>query len=512
MAYLAATGFGSSWQAIMGADDIVPGDVPSYAVAKQIYLTHPLGGKIAETPVRLAQSQDREITVQGVGEEELVDQFNLAWQRIEATQVIFNLQTQARVYGLASIGAGTVGDDPKTRLDKTNLWKKRLYFNLFDPLNTAGLVVNQDPNSPLFQKHSDVIVNGQPWHRSRTVTQQNERPIYIAWTSSAFSFSGRSCYQRCLYPLKSFLFSMRTDDMVVRKVGVVVTKMKSPGSFITQQMQRLFGVKRNVVKEAEVDNVISIGVEESVESLNLQNLDGPHSLARENIIKNIAVGAPIPSKLLTEEAYVLGFGEGTEDAKNIAQFVDGVRLEMRPPYDFMDDITMHLAWNPEWYEAFQKRYPADYGEVEYKTAFYRWKNSFRADWPSLLKEPPSEQVQVDDVKLKGLIAIWQVYAPELDPANKVALAQTVFDGFNAREDLFEGSRFTLDAPALLDFLEEQAEQQKAATEQEQKTEEGASAPRPFASRDSIDARRHDAVVALSGWLASHPPLDRRSAR
>ena len=63
MAEITTTSIGKSLSQIMGIDELEPGDEPSYEAAKQVYLRHPLGGKIAESPVRLAQSQDREITV-----------------------------------------------------------------------------------------------------------------------------------------------------------------------------------------------------------------------------------------------------------------------------------------------------------------------------------------------------------------------------------------------------------------------------------------------------------------
>lgn len=505
MAFISATGFTKGWDGILGANDIVPGDGPSYQTCKDIYLFHPLGGKIAETPVRLAQSQDRSITVGGaIGEDDLIERFNEKWRALGATKIIGTLKTQSRIYGLASLGVGTVGQDSSVRLDKRTIAKKKLFFNILDPLNTSGLVTDQNPNSPTFQKHGDLRVSGQDWHRSRTVTLLNESPVFIAWTTSAFSYAGRSTYQRALYPLKSFLWSMRTDDMVVRKVGVIVTKMRSPGSFITQQMKTLFGVKRNVVKEAEVDNVISIGHDEAVESLNLQNLDGPHALARNNIIKNVATGADMPAKMLTQEAYVEGFGEGTEDAKAVAQWVDGLRIEMGPAYDFMDDIVQHTAWDQEWYEeVFQRNHP-DYAEKSYEVAFREWQRDYRATWPSLIKEEPSQEVGVDDVKLKGLVAIWQVFSPELDPENKAALARDIFEGLNAREKLFEGLHFEFNAESFLDYLESQP----TPSEQDLAEKEGtAEAPRPFSARDS--AGRTAAVVALSQWLTHDPGLLRK---
>src|SRR5262249_30514650 len=163
--------------------------------------------------------------------------------------------------------------NPNTPVDYETIWQKKVTFNVLDPLNTAGsLVLNQDPNSFDFLKPADVSVGGRPYHRSRIVVVMNEEPIYIAYTSSAFGFVGRSVFQRALFPLKSFVQSMITDNLVSVKAGVIVAKMATPTSAIDGVLDALFAQKRQIVKEAAVGNVISIGTDENIESLNLVNI------------------------------------------------------------------------------------------------------------------------------------------------------------------------------------------------------------------------------------------------
>jgi hypothetical protein len=188
---------------LVESDDIKPGDLVSYGLCKSIYLGHPLGAKMAEEPIRLAQSDKREIKIPGSPEEEVVEAFNQEWKALNAEALILNLATQARVYGIATIVVGEKNDveepgnpyDPGKMgepIDLAKLWDKELYFNVLDPLNTAGsMTTNQDPNSPLFQKWGDVFVQGRRYHRSRTITLMNESPLYISWSPSAFGFVGR---------------------------------------------------------------------------------------------------------------------------------------------------------------------------------------------------------------------------------------------------------------------------------------------------------------------------------
>ena len=454
-------------------DDIVPGSQASYQTCKNIYIYHVMGAKIAERPVKMAQSQARIITVDKAPLERVTEAFLKEWKAVKADNVIFNTATQARVYGIATLAAMAEDIPPDRPIPYKEMPKLKMSFNVFDPLNTAGsLVLNQDPNAIDFQHVTTVRVNGATYHKSRTCVLMHENPIYIEYTSSAFGFVGRSAYQRALYPLKSFVNSMVCDDMIVTKAGVLVAKMKQAGSIINQQMQQLFGIKRNVVKEAQNKNVISIDVAEEIESLNLQNIDGAYALGRKNIIENIATGAAMPSKLLLEESFAEGFGEGSEDAKYVASYVGEVRDWMAPLYNFMDQIVQYRAWNPEFYKTLQAEFPEQFGNVGYTQFFYDCVNSFKAEWPSLITEPDSEKIKVDDVKLKGAIAAVEVLLPVLDPENKAHVIAWLQDTFNTLKLLFP-NQLELDFEALAAYEPPQMEQPQEP-----------SAGKPFAAADS----------------------------
>lgn len=455
---LTGSSLGTPLQTLLSSNDAIqPGAQLSYELCKIIYLYHPLGAKLAEKPIELAQSQRREISVADSPEDRVKEAFEAEWNGLRADDHIFNTRKLSRVYGIASIAAVTeIGDENKP-LDFWKLYKQDLSFNVFDPLNTAGsLVLNQNPLSKDFQHVSDVSVSGQAFHRSRTRVTLNEAPIYIAYTNSAFGFVGRSVYQRSLFPLKSFIQTMITDDLVAVKAGTLVAKIKQAASVIDNTMQRLFGLKRSVVKEARTGNVISIGTEEDIESLNLQNLEGPMKMARQNILENIATATPMPAKLVTQESLSSTFSEGSEDAKEIARYVDRERVSMGDLYDFFDKIVQYRAWNPDFYATIQKDFP-DYRNVDYKTAFYRWQNSFNAVWPSLLIEPESERSKADKVKLESVIAMLELLLPKMDPANSMLLIKWAIEQFNGLKELFGAAVLELDWDALEEYEPPQPE-------------------------------------------------------
>lgn len=428
---------GNQLEAFLCCDEIVPGADSSYEICKTVYLFHPLGAKMAESPIKLAQSQAREITITWGAQEEIRDAFNEQWAKDDCDQHICSLATTARIYGIGSFALINRNKDPSTPLDIKTLATDDIAYSIFDPLNTAGsLVLNQDPNSFDFQKFSDIAVNGKRYHRSRTITLMNERPIYISWTNSAFGFVGRSIYQRALYPLKSFIQTMRADDMVARKVGLIVAALKMASNVVDKVMAIGAAFKRQLLKSGQTDNVISIAEGETVTSLDLTNLEGPLRESRIHILENIAAADDMPAKMLNNETFAEGFGEGTEDAKRVASYIETKQKWMRPAYDFCDMVTQRRAWNPEFYATLQKTYPEQYAGIEYTEFFYRTVNAFKAAWPSLIREPESELVKVDEQKFKAAIGVVEVMAPALDPENKATLFQWLADTVNTNKKLF----------------------------------------------------------------------------
>ncbi|MDE3023907.1 MAG: DUF1073 domain-containing protein, partial [Pseudomonadota bacterium] len=196
-AYLSTTnGLSSSLLDLLVADEIVPGTDPSYQICKIIYSYHPLGAKMAESPIGMAQSQERDISIPGAPEDDLKQAFKNEWDKtgvIGADVIIYNLMKTSRIYGIASLVGGIKDFPTNEPLPWDRLHEADMYYNIIDPLNSAGsLVLNQDPNAPDFQKPTYLKVGSKDYHPSRAVIMMNEQPIYIQWSNSAFGFVGRS--------------------------------------------------------------------------------------------------------------------------------------------------------------------------------------------------------------------------------------------------------------------------------------------------------------------------------
>jgi hypothetical protein len=243
---------------------------------------------------------------------------------------------------------------------------------------------------------------------------------------------------------------MITDDLVTRKAGLIVAKIKQAGSIVTGMMQAMAGVKRSLLQEAETGNVISIAPEEEITAIDLTNVNTAMSESRKNILNNVAAGAGMPAILVNEETFAEGFGEGTEDAKHVARYIDRFREEMTQAYEFFDRIVQFRAWNEEFYATIQAEFP-EYKNRTYEEAFYEWVESFEYIWPSLLTEPDSEKSKSDKVKLDAINELLAALMPQADPINKANILNWVCDNVNAMGSLFT-SPLLIDAEAMANFV------------------------------------------------------------
>lgn len=453
------SGLGNALQSLLVAEDIQVGDPASYQLCKNIYLYHTHGSKIVDKPLTLATAKPRELTVPGAAGDgtDLIEAFEKQWKADDCQEHLLNVGRLSRIYGPASIGIIVKDDDTEEPLDFSKLAKATMSYSEWDPLNTSGsLVFSQDPNALDFQKTSGVRVNGQSYDRTRVVVLQHEKPIYIAYESSGFGYTGRSAYQRALLPLKQFVQLMLANGMVALKAGVLIAKVESPSSAVDRIMAGFLSNKRAIVKEAQTGNVINISTNEEITSIDLQNVDNAINAVRKNIIEDIAAGAGMPAKLLLDDTFAVGFGEGSEDSKAIAQYLNTIRTWLQPIYEFLDRCTMHRAWNADFYAAIQDKYPDQYKEVPYAVAFADWQNAFLAKWPNLLEETDEEKAVSEKVTLEAVVSVYEVLAPDLPPSEKAKLIDWVMNNLNAKTHLFS-SPMELDVAMISDHLMEQDE-------------------------------------------------------
>jgi len=413
-------------QAMLMADDITPGTDPSYELCKIIYAYHPLGLKMVDTPIMLAMSQEREVT----GIPELAKkQFNDTWSNSGVNDNIAGTVRLSRIYGLASCAEVASG-----------------VFSVFDPLNTAGSVVlNQEPTAVDFMKPTGVEVQGKEFPLGKSVVVQNGPALYIQYTNSSFGFNGRSVYQNTLFLLKTYLQSMLTDNMVAYKAGVLIAKTENGGSQADGIKGMFQAIKRRFLKKSETNSVLSIGVNDTVETLNMQNTADAMTVSKDSTLDNIAAGCNMPAVLLKSEIMTHGFGEGTQDAISIAHYVEHFRKQMEPLYQYFIPRIQRAAWTEEWYEAFVAE-NEEYVGVSFKVAINRWTDTFESKFPSLLVEPDSEKIKKQEASIKNALDFFDKLQASLGPSGRKGLVEWLIATVNS-----EGMDLLFPEPLVLEL-------------------------------------------------------------
>ncbi|WP_353613951.1 anti-CBASS protein Acb1 family protein [Mangrovibacter phragmitis] len=437
---------------ILAADEIQPGSDVGYKICKLLWMYHPLGGKLVEKPISMALCKPRTYNVETDPDERVVSQFEEVWNRLGINNKIRDLFFLSRCYGAASIGIGTHSVASDDVLPTFGLTEDDIFINVWDPLNTAGsMVTSQDPNSPDFQRANQQLkIANRNWHPSRTLKQFNGTPIYLEFQPSSFGFTGRSVFQRALYPLKSYIQTMTASNLVSQKAGVIVAKITQNGSVMNGLMAVATGRKRDIIKEASNGGVISIGPQDDIESLNLQNLDKALATARDNIIADIAAGSDVPALLIKEEAFTQGFGEGTEDSKAISQYIDSKRQEIEPVMAFFENVIQYIAWSEDFYKSLKNDYP-DIITEDYKTTFYRWRREFRATWQELVEESPDKRRESDSKVIQQAASLYTALAAKLDPENMATAAEWLASIVNGTET-YGDTPLLIDAEALANYV------------------------------------------------------------
>lgn len=439
------TNLSSELSKILDSDEIQPGTDVGYELCKLLWQFHPLGGKLVEKPITMAMCKPRLYSVETDPDERVVRQFEKVWKRMNMTERIKNLFFVSRCYGAGAVGVGSDGTSCKEPLPTFGLQEEDVYINVWDPLNAAGsMVTDQNPNSRHFQQANKTLkISGKQWHHSRTLKIFNGTPIYLEYQNSTFGFTGRSVFQRVLYPMKSYVGTMTANDLVSQKAGVMVAKTAQNGSMISGIMAAAAKAKREIVKIARTGGVINIGTTDEIESLNLQNIDKALNAARDNIISDIASGSDVPAVLIKEEAFSQGWSDGKEDSKAISQYVDGVRETISPVIEYFEQLVQYIAWTEDFFNSLKNDYP-DIITEDYQTTFYQWRREFTAKWQELVEESPDKHRESDSKVVQQAVALFSAVSPQVDPVNRANLADWLSNVAN-------GTKTYGDVPLIIDM-------------------------------------------------------------
>jgi inorganic triphosphatase YgiF len=125
-------------------------------------------------------------------------------------------------------------------------------------------------------------------------------------------------------------------------------------------------------------------------------------------------------------------------------------MDMEDSFEFMTKIVQRKAWTPDFYATLQQQMPAEYGAIDYTTAFYKWANSFTAEFPDLVEERKETILNSEKVKLDGIQGIVDKLVEHLDPQNKAILLEWAAENVNELKLTFP-NKLNLDMELLMAY-------------------------------------------------------------
>lgn len=345
-------------QDLLLANDIEAGSVASYQVCKAIYNYHPLGAKIVSSSVYNAFANGRTVSFVDINDSQLVDDYNNLFFSLDCQRVINQAIILSRVYGSSAIYVGHKGKDLSLPLEIHP--DDDIYFNVLDPLTFNAY--NSDSLNQLsdnYLRHGDnITIAGSVVHPSRLlfINNRNEMPTYGEFSASSFGFNGRSDYQRCLVLLRTYIRVLQADEFIIDKAGSVIAKIDAGNagfsnisSAITKayrsMIQQLRGSPESSAKGRYSGGVITIGHDDTIETLNLQNINETVEGVRKRLLNDIASCCNMPASIMSDEAMAQGFSDGKEDALKEARYLKSVQNNAIFIYDWLDGILIKQLLN-----------------------------------------------------------------------------------------------------------------------------------------------------------------------
>lgn len=325
----------------------------SYEECKDIYTYWFLGKRIASALPNFAMSAPREISF-GNLPPVILDRFNEILQKYKVEKTIKQSAVYARVFGMSAIyasfsqkeGEELRAYDSTKPLSYDNLQKGKFAFNVLDPLNFAGVQINQNPLDLDFQKIESITINGgTKVHKQRFCTILNGEPFYLRWIDSAYSFGTPSIYQNMQGLIKSINTSLVALERMATKASAVVFKTGEDGilnSLAIEASERALKEMRAM----RMDGGVKISKDSDVGFFNLTGVDVVDSIIDKMNQCILMALNDTPSNLLLDKNLAQGFGDGDNDFKALIASIESYRQNtLKSAYAFVDKFCLGLAFD-----------------------------------------------------------------------------------------------------------------------------------------------------------------------
>lgn len=390
----------------------------TYDECKDIYLHWPLGKRVVSSLTNFALSAPRDIVFDDLP----VDCINLYEKTLDSFKVIQIVKQAAnysRMYGMSAIFVAHRKVSPDKPLKYTDLNPNDIDFNVLDPLNLAGLQIDQTPTSLSYQKVIKVLVNGQPVHPTRILILFNDMPLYLRWIPSTYSWGSPSVFENMKSLIKSWSRCVVALERMATKAGSIIVKNRDGG--VLNSIAAVAAEKTlDSIRDMQNDGIASIEKDASIELFNLTGVEVVDAII-EQMNKLVLMSlSDTPSNILLDKNLAEGLAEGSEDAKVMTMAIDSFRERaLTPAYNFIDFYLLRVCFRPEVLENLKADFVNDLKGLEVPSLKEKILKGFNWEYGNLIPEKPSEEAQTLSSHLDVLTKLKEMGANQADLENIV---------------------------------------------------------------------------------------------
>lgn len=391
-------------------------DILSYNTCKDIYRTSVMGKRVVEALVNFSLSAEREISIQKAPPEAL-ERFNITAKQMKQKEAIKRTIYNARIYGTGALYVALHHiakdeDDFITKPNFDNVSDFEIFFNVLDPQNISGSVVDTNPLSSTFLQLIDIKVDNQIVPRKRIAVSHAVEPLYLDQRTSLIPYSPPSVFYNMIDLLKDYDASIEALDNLLYKAGAIIYKYPN---------QKFSGITLDAVKKsAEIleqkrnGGVIAITEKCTVEDFPINNVNG--LIESVNKLEDAITKAlnDTPASLLFDKSLSNGFSEGDKDKETEISIIEAFREnKLTPLYTLTDYYVMLKAFDNDFINEMKDKYN-DFKDKTNAQIFYEWTNSFKYEFGNLFPEPESLIIENATKKLDNLLKLQQLGANTAD--------------------------------------------------------------------------------------------------
>ena len=317
----------------------------SWQECADLYRLFPLGRRLAEKIVDKALTGERTLYFGERAPEELKKRFLEVSRKCGQDEAVRQTLIFSRIYGTAVLYAVSEESPLDSTLNVLTARNEGLLFKAGDPL-AVQVQFNQDPRSFRYLSPESAKIRGVKIDKTRCYVCFNGTPMYLQYSNSGFNYGGRSVYENQIPVIRVWAQTLRSMGRMGNRASGIFAffrNLRKGGANVAAASHSL-----ELVKSVDATGGVALGSEDKIEFPTTSGI-GDLDTLMSRIEREIVTASDTPLSILLDERLANGFGNGSEDYKQLVQDLKSYRERyIRPLYTFSDIIVAAKAFTPEF--------------------------------------------------------------------------------------------------------------------------------------------------------------------